>query len=53
MEGDGDMWFANGDHYEGAWLNNRRHGPGKYTLAAGDTFVGESVRGRSDSNARC
>merc|ERR1712091_180019 len=27
IEGDGDMWFANGDHYEGSWFQGRRHGP--------------------------
>merc|ERR1719324_2334493 len=40
------MWFANGDHYEGAFYQNRRHGPGKYTFACGDIYIGSSVNGR-------
>lgn len=33
--------FSNGDKYEGAWENGKRHGYGVYTWASGKQFKGE------------
>ena len=37
--------MKNGDKYEGGWLNDKRHGQGKYTWADGDFYEGEWVAG--------
>ena len=32
------MTFANGNYYEGDYVNNERHGEGKYRWANGDEY---------------
>ena len=35
-----DIFFANGDRYEGEWRNGKRHGYGVYTTATGIEIAG-------------
>ena len=37
--------YANGDMYEGEWLDGRRHGTGVYTWASGDEYYGDWANG--------
>ena len=37
----GDCVYANGDKYDGEWLQGKRWGKGKYSYANGDVFFGE------------
>lgn len=37
----GVMEFANGDRYEGGWLNNEKNGRGTYKYSNGNKYEGE------------
>jgi hypothetical protein len=39
--GTGILYHADGDVYEGSWLNDKAHGHGTYRHANGATYVGE------------
>ncbi|MFN9901020.1 MAG: phosphatidylinositol-4-phosphate 5-kinase, partial [bacterium] len=39
--GKGKYWHADGDYYEGFWLNDKAHGKGIYTSANGSSYIGE------------
>jgi hypothetical protein len=39
--GQGTMTYANGDIYEGQWIDDRRYGQGTMTYANGDKYEGE------------
>ena len=43
--GQGTCTLANGDKYEGAWVNKLYHGHGKYSWSRGDTYEGEWRKG--------
>ena len=49
--GFGVMKYKSGDKYEGAWLANERHGPGKHTFVNKvillATFVNGKLQGES------
>ena len=34
------LYFYSGGQYEGMWLSNKKHGPGKFTLQNGQTIEG-------------
>ena len=38
---EGTYTFANGDIYQGNWIDDKMSGQGTYTFANGDTYVGE------------
>ena len=42
--GVGVYWFANGDVYEGHWINGKRHGPGKLFFLSLYTFSLEKLK---------
>lgn len=42
--GKGSIVWANGDTYEGDWVNNQRTGSGKYTFNDGDSYEGEFLK---------
>ena len=33
--------YANGDIYDGEWVDGKRHGKGKFLYACGDMYIGE------------
>ena len=37
--------YANGDVYDGEWLNGKRHGIGTHTYKNGDSYSGEFIDG--------
>ncbi|ETW00391.1 hypothetical protein H310_07029 [Aphanomyces invadans] len=39
----GKLRFANGDLYDGEWMDGKRHGQGKFTYQNGSTYTGELV----------
>ena len=39
-EGEGVLYFPNGDIHEGLWHEGKRHGAGKHTFANGDVLTG-------------
>lgn len=39
-DGQGTMYYDNGDKYIGEWENGQRHGEGEMTLENGDTYTG-------------
>ena len=43
MTGNGSFSFANGDFYEGDWLDGKFHGHGMYKSSNGDLYTGEWV----------
>jgi len=44
--GAGVFKFANGDQYDGQWLNGKPHGMGKYIFANGDKYTGNFLLGK-------
>ena len=46
MDGDGHLYFKNGDKYEGTLHNNLLDGIGCYTYANGNRYEGEFVNGK-------
>lgn len=38
------MKYANGDEYNGAWSQGRKHGKGVYTYSDGDYYDGQWAR---------
>lgn len=49
VNGSGMYYFANGDRYDGVFVNGRKHGPGRYTdVRNGTVYDGEWVNGRRE-----
>ena len=46
----GVMVYDNGRIYEGAWLNDRRHGTGFEKYSNGNTYEGFFERGKANGN---
>jgi hypothetical protein len=40
-EGNGKMYYANGNVHDGIWVNNMKSGKGKYSFASGDEYIGD------------
>ena len=45
---EGKMTYANGNIYEGEWLNGRANGKGKMIYANGDKYEGEWLNGQAN-----
>jgi len=43
---EGNLYFSNGDIYEGEWKNQYREGEGIITFANGDFYSGDFVKGK-------
>ena len=41
INGQGTLWYADGDRYEGEWRDGKMHGRGTYTYADGDQYEGD------------
>ena len=49
VDGSGVYYFANGDRYDGVFVDGRKHGPGRYTdVRNGTVYDGEWVLGRRE-----
>jgi hypothetical protein len=46
MTGKGIMRYANGDIYEGDWLDHELHGYGTFTFSDGRKYIGEYDNGK-------
>ena len=40
INGQGTLWYADGDQYQGEWRDGKMHGRGTYTYADGDQYEG-------------
>lgn len=50
--GKGKAKYANGDRYDGEWLDDQPHGKGIYRRTSGDCFEGDFVKGRIHGRGR-
>jgi hypothetical protein len=41
INGQGTLWYADGDQYQGEWRDGKMHGRGTYTYADGDQYEGD------------
>ena len=46
------MYFANGDIYEGEWLEDKRHGKGMLRLANNNRYEGEWKLDKKNGNGK-
>jgi len=40
------MEFANGDKYNGEWVDGEKEGTGQYTYSNGDVYLGNFEKGK-------
>ena len=45
INGQGTLWYADGDRYEGEWRDGKMHGRGTYTYADGSAETGRYAAG--------
>tara|TARA_B100001778_G_scaffold178964_1_gene147191 strand:+ start:7068 stop:7490 length:423 start_codon:yes stop_codon:yes gene_type:complete len=50
FNGSGTWKFANGDKYEGQWVDSKMHGFGKYEFANGDRYNGDFHDNKRDGS---
>lgn len=46
------MTYANGDVYEGDWVNNFKNGKGKMTYVNGDVYEGDWMHGQKSGKGK-
>ena len=44
----GTYYYANGDRYEGDWVNNNKSGSGTFVYSTGDRYEGEWKNGEKN-----